>query len=203
MPSLFRSPGIMDACWREWCNQDGCDLVAIATASSSAAVTANEDKNSLNSVPWQTKPNLKTQQGYHISTIMKQADHLPPLIPKQMPLPSSLCPTGAETEASWKTQNLIHAQIYSIKHTRRCKMNTIKHGFIQTNTKSVPCPLQLLQVHSFFPLSMSVVSLAAVVFLFSLSQILYLPETHYLTRPNGMNGQKGEKRAEERQATVI
>ncbi len=87
MPSLFRSPGIMDACWREWCNQDGCDLVAIATASSSAAVTANEDKNSLNSVPWQTKPNLTTQQGNHISITMKQADHLPPLIPKQMPLP--------------------------------------------------------------------------------------------------------------------
>lgn len=82
-------------------------------------------------------------------------------------------------------------------------MNTIKNGFIQTNTKSVPCPLQQLQVHSFFPLSMSLVSLAAVVFLFCLSQILYLPETHYLMRPNGMNGQKGEKRAEERQATAI
>lgn len=41
------------------------------------------------------------------------------------------------------------------------------------------------------------------VFLFCLSQILYLPETHYLMRPNGMNGQKGEKRAEERQATAI
>ncbi len=54
----------------------------------------------------------------------------------------------------------------------RCKMNTIKNGFIQTNTKSVPCPLQQLQVHSFFPLSMSLVSLAAVVFLFCLSQIL-------------------------------
>lgn len=43
-------------------------------------------------------------------------------------------------------------------------MNTIKNDFIQTNTKSVPCPLQQLQVHSFFPLSMSLVSLAAVRF---------------------------------------
>lgn len=47
----------------------------------------------------------------------------------------------------------------------------------------------------------SVASLAAVVF-FSLSLILCIPETHYLTRPNGMNGQKREKRAEERDATA-
>lgn len=37
---------------------------------------------------------------------------------------------------------------------------------------------------------------------FSLSLILCIPETHYLTRPNGMNGQKREKRAEERDATA-
>lgn len=148
----------MDACWRQWRNQDGCDLVAIATASSSVSVTAIEYKNSLNSVSWHPEPNLTTQRGFHISITMKQTHHLPALIPKQMPLLSLSHQRREreEAEASCKTQNLIHTQIYGIKYANQtwcCKINNIKYSFTQTNTKSVPCPLQLLQVH--FPLSMS------------------------------------------------
>lgn len=152
---FFPPQGIMDACWRQWRNRDGCDLVAIATASSRVAETAIEYKNRLNSVPWHPEPNLTTQRGFHISITVKQTDHLPALIPKQMPLLSLSLQRKdwEEAEASCKTQKLKHTQIHGITYANQtwcCKINTIQYSFTQTNAKSVPCPLQ---VH--FPLSMS------------------------------------------------
>lgn len=86
-------------------------------------------------------------------------------------------------------------------------MNTIKYGFYREKHEICTLPSPAAPVALFLPFihvfPSSDGSLAAVVFLFSLSQILCLPETHYLTRPNGMNGQKGEKRAEETQATLL
>lgn len=81
-------------------------------------------------------------------------------------------------------------------------MNTIKYDFTQTNMKYVYPALSSSSrctLSSLYPCLPLLCRFSRCCRLsFSLSLVLCIPETHYLTRPNGMNGQK-ERREQGRE----